>query len=117
MQLKLLPGLMEPSSDVSEYSLPQKMERMTVNLYDVSSVLVGPGVPMDFLTCSWTSCPDCACTKRQLQTASDVTKLAINTTGDSGYHFDMVGVRKDRVFFITDHPESAIDQVNWSISG
>ena len=97
-----MPGLLEPSSDVSEYSLPLVLERMTVHLYTVTSVLVGPGVPLDLLT-SEADCPDCA-----------GTELTINTTGDSGYHFNIQGFREDNVFFITEHPESTIEQV-WSL--
>ena len=92
---------MEPSSDVSEYSLPPVLERMTVHLYTVTSLLVGPGVPLDLLT-SEADCPDCP-----------GTELTINTTGGTGYHFNIQGFREDRVFFITDHPESTIEQV-WS---
>ena len=98
LQLKLLPGLLEPSSDVSDYSLPLVLERMTVHLYSVTSVMVGPGVPLDLLT-SEADCPDCA-----------GTELTINTIGDSGYHFNIQGFRDDNVFFITDHPEYTIEQ-------
>ena len=87
---------------MSEYSLPPVLERMTVHLYTVTSVLVGPGVPLDLLT-SEADCPDCA-----------GTELTINTTGDSGYHFNIQGFREDNVFFITEHPESTIEQV-WSL--
>ena len=84
---------------MSEYSLPAVLERMTVHLYSVTGVLVGPGVPLDLLT-SEADCPDCA-----------GTELTINTTGDLGHHFNIQGFREDNVFFITDYPESTIEQV------
>jgi len=98
LQVNLLHGDQETSSNVDDYVLPEVLEQMVVHLYDVGAAHVEGDVPLDHLTTEQMS-----------------TKLFINISdGEEGYHFTLDGFQEENVHLVikeSDIQETVIKRV------